>query len=281
MIRVESLQGDEYRCYCPLHDDKNASLYINLEKNKAICFAGCYAGNVVNLVAKVEKLPRIVAWQRIQEKAIFDYDKSCRSITRALSNVRIINDNTSTGIVWVSGDSTPYLLDRGFLRGTIRFWGIEYSEEIRHIRIPVFKKDHSLHCYSYRTIDKIEPKYLHPGFDKKSGLMFGEDKISPQPEIINLTEGQLDCIWLWQNGFVNSLAFLGLPTFNQIEKLIAFGKKFRLCFDNDEAGRNYARKGNERINELGGKCLRIKIPDGKKDVQELSHEELVRAMKGK
>ena len=280
MIRVESIQGDEYRCYCPFHEDNNASLYVNLNKNKAFCFAGCYSGSVVKLVSKVDKLPNIVAWQRVQDKNIFEFDETINDAKSKLASVRIINDNGSNGIKWIAGYNSPYLLKRGFLRGTVSFWNIEYSEEIRHIRIPVYEKSGKLFCYSYRTVDDLQPKYLHPGFDKKSGMLFAEDKLDNNPEIINLVEGQLDCIWLWQNGFINSLAFLGLPTLNQIDKLITLGKSFRLCFDNDEAGRNYTKKVLDRINELGGKCRVIKIIEGKKDVQELKQKELIEVMKG-
>lgn len=275
-IDVSRVEGDELICFCPLHEDKNASLYINLKKNAAICFAGCYQGNIVDLIAQTERLPKVLAWRKVQTKEVFNFSKQDDTKnSNELKRVSIISDNTAAGIKWLIGDSTDYLMKRGFLRSTIRLWGIEYSPEIRHIRIPVHDKSGALFCYSYRTIDDgITPKYLHPGFDKRGGMMFAEHLIDERYDIITVVEGQLDCIWLWQNGYKNVLAFLGMPTKTQMNRVATMGSKFRLCFDNDEAGRNYTEQFTGIIERSGSKYGVVELPTGVKDVQELKPEML-------
>jgi len=276
MIDVVEICGDEYKCICPLHEDDKPSLYINLKKNAAICFAGCYQGNIINLVAKVEKISKVVAWRKVATGEIFNFLSNHEYSKRELNKPFINGD-----IRWVCGDFHPYLKNRGFSRSTIRMWDIEYSPDIRHIRIPVFSSDGELLCYSYRAIDNnVEPKYLHPGFSKRGGWLFGVRMFEKHNGLVNLTEGPLDCIWLWQHGFTNTLAFLGTPAKTQIENIFNYGYRFRLCLDNDTAGRNAKEKIGCIIKDKGKDFWSIQIPEGKKDVQDLNSEEILNIMLG-
>lgn len=269
MIRVARIDGDEYVCYCPFHEDLNASLYINPRKNAAICFAGCYKGSAVGLVSKIENINKVKAWDLLKSEDIFSFDlyEKPKNISNGVSD-------QSKDIKWVSGDSISYLIDRGFTRSTIRFWNIEYSPMIRHIRIPVYQRDGSFHCYSYRTIEDLDPKYLHPGLNKKSGILFGESFYSEHKNVVNLVEGALDCIWLWQNRFRNTLAFLGNPSREQVENILNFGNKIRFCLDNDQGGDTIRTDVLKKIGDKLKSYWIISIPEGKKDVQELSRDEL-------
>lgn len=280
MIRVVRQQGDELVCICPLHNDSNASLYINPKRNLAICFAGCYEGNAVDLISKIEKLPRFIAYKQLVSKEVFYLDKDFVSSKNGNGH----SSETYSGdekIIWLPGDTTDYLTNRGFSRGTIRYWDIDFCDTLKYIRIPIVTKDKQIHAYTYRTIKKgIDPKYLHPGFNKKQGVLFGENNFEFCNSIVNVVEGPLDLIWLWQNGYSNTLAFLGTPSEKQIERLLLFGNKFRLCLDNDEGGEKARNKVLELLKNKGIKNIwSIKIPDNYKDVQEIKKEELMLVMK--
>ena len=268
MINVNEVKGDEYSCICPLHEDNNASLFINVKKNKAICFAGCYSGSAVALISKLEKIPKYAAWRKMVSGEVFSFErKFAKKSTVAFSD-------TANGVHWLSGDKTKYLIDRNFTRSTIKYWGIEYSSEVRHIRIPVHTIEGKLHCYSYRTIDNLEPKYLHPGLDKYNGMLFGEFLFEPCGKIVNIVEGALDCIWLWQNGFRNVLAFLGYPTDKQISRLFDFGNIFRLCLDNDQGGLNIRNRIIDNTKNKDCEIIEIVLPENVKDVQEIESKNL-------
>ena len=274
MISVFRIQGDEFICFCPLHEDSNPSLWVNLKKGGAICFAGCFEGSVVDLVSKIELLPKVIAWKRIVQNDIFDFStlEKKRSIA-GRDYIEIANN----GLVWSPGDYTSYLLDRGFARSTIRVWDIQYSSQIRHIRIPVHNREGKLMCYSFRTVDDIEPKYLHPGFQKGRGMLFGEHQFEIEDKgVVNLVEGALDCVWMWQCGFRNTLAFLGIPGNEQANRIFEFGNKFRLCLDNDDAGKKQAQKLIKTIQDKGGQAWSIKLPEEIKDVQDLELTRLVK-----
>jgi len=273
MIQVRKIDGDEYRCICPLHKDDKESLSINVKKNAAICFAGCFEGRAVDLISKIEKLPKIIAWRKMVSGAVFDFDLEEIRKDRA-SYVPVPNN----GLQWLPGDHTNYLMDRGFDRSTIRYWDIKYCPEINHIRIPVHNNAGELICFSYRTLDKnVEPRYLHPNFKKKEGLLFSEAFFEASKDnTVYVVEGPLDCIWLWQCGFHNTLAFLGTPSKRQVERLCEYGEKFVLCLDNDDAGQEVTRKLLRYFTKINKEVCSIKLPESVKDVQELDKNKLLK-----
>ena len=270
MIEVANIIGDEYSCFCPFHKDSNPSLQVNVKKNKAICFAGCYRGSASKMIAKALSLPTIVAWQSMQDGTW------CHISTEAFANYQ-----SSTGqafpvvppVKWVPGDRTPYLLKRGFTRSTIAFWGVEYSDEIKHIRFPIFAADGTLLSYSYRTTADVEPKYIHPGFPKKEGYLYGQFQARPDKFISYYVEGALDAMWLWQFGYVNAYAFLGGPTEEQIAKIPSLGAVNKICTDGDDGGRSHAQSVIKGLTKLGIGFSVIQFPEGK-DPQDMSGDDL-------
>lgn len=264
MIEVEEIVGDEYKCICPFHDDKKGSLYINVNKNAAICFAGCVQGSAVDVVSKIEKLPKKIAWYRMVSRDVFYFNDTVN-----LKDIEPVNFDTNKEITWIPADKNNYLIERGFARSTIRLWNIEYSPEINHIRIPVYDGD-KLICYSYRTTeDNVEPRYVHPGFPKKNGLLFGEHMFESHFGKIILVEGSLDCIWLWQNNFRNSLAFLGVPSKAQILNLLERGEKYVICLDNDDAGKRVSEKLSKIFEKKNKLFYEVEFPKDIKDIQEV------------
>ena len=270
MISVHSIVGDQYSCYCPFHDDNTPSLSINLKKNAAICFAGCYAGSALGLIALAESVPLSVARRMLITNHIFVMERRSH-----LSNSLIECGSQEGDLTWESAEDCEYLLNRGFTSGVIGDWKILYNSVIKHIKIPVGEG------WIYRTTGNIQPKYLYSRGLQKSKIIFGDDhfKHISYKRTVNIVEGPLDCIWLHQNGYSNTVAILGSYLSEaQMKQIKMWGREFVLCFDNDLAGRN----ATERAKELLGaeKCSEIKLPETAKDVQELNKEELEKIMEG-
>jgi hypothetical protein len=55
-MAVHQTIGDELSCLCPFHNDHNPSLNINSESGFWICRSGCGGGNLIQFVAKKEKV---------------------------------------------------------------------------------------------------------------------------------------------------------------------------------------------------------------------------------
>ncbi len=50
----ENNSSDDISCRCPLHDDRNPSFSINAVSGLWICYAGCGAGNLRQLIRLVK-----------------------------------------------------------------------------------------------------------------------------------------------------------------------------------------------------------------------------------
>lgn len=263
--------GDEYYCYCPLHDDKSPSLAVNVRSNVAYCFAGCYSGRLVGLISRLENVGLSKAYDILLNESIFDFNSKATFDSTPIGSFKAADN-----LDWKK--EVPYLVNRGFQRGIIKLWGAEYCPEIEHIRIPVTWED-KLVGQIYRTTQNLIPKYLYTrGFPKKR-VLFGQDMFRERNGTINIVEGALDCIWLWQCGYPNSLAILGSTMSDeQAAYLKTTGKKIKICLDNDVAGKKGAEKACEKLNSMGVKSWIVDFPPGK-DAQETSKEELDEIMR--
>jgi DNA primase len=279
LFKVYRVNGNHYTCFCPFHNDLNASLSIDLDKLCSYCFAGCkeVRGSLVKVVANTFHVPWVTAIKMINSLEIFDFSQQESPIIKP-SPLTSCDDH----VEWkpIFGEGLRYLKDRGFKISTLKYWDLEYSPLIRHIRFPIYAKDGNLISYSFRTIDKIDPPYLHPGLSKKTGTLYGENCIDDEVKSIYITEGALDAMWLWQWGFYNALAVLGSPSLQQIKRVASLGNHFNICFDGDEAGRKYTELMVEELEKRRMNYRIIELPEGK-DVQDLTRDELIEVMRRK
>jgi hypothetical protein len=235
-----------------MHNDDNPSLSINIAKNKAYCFAGCYSGSFTGLCVKLfSRYPK-------SPDDVLSFEESDNG--HAFSMHTISYD-------WEQDDN-EYLHDRGFTDETIRKWKIYYNSF--ELAIPVEDGDGNILGFVYRTLANEEPKYIHPGLDKKN-ILFNLHNVKGSK--ISITEGPLDCIWLYQCGFTDIVSTLGTVTDEQIELLAAF-KQVNCYMDNDEAGVKATRRIGYALTRRKIPVQVVVLPTGVKDVQELSEEKL-------
>ena len=280
MIMVDKVVDDEFLCFCPWHHDDNPSLNINLRKDAAICFAGCYSGDAVGAVAKAEGVTKTKAHQLILDNLAFDFSGVMKSLG-AEENHTSFTDFRDENLGWKIAANLGYLLKRGFSQSSIVLWGIEYSEIIRHIRIPIFNQEEELIGCIYRTIDDLKPKYLYnKGLSKKS-ILFGINNVRIIGRKLNLVEGALDCIWMHQCGFPNTLAILGSNLSKEQCEIVKSLEIdiVHLCMDNDFAGMLATKNMKKQLKAIELSCKSLVYPDESKDVQELDFAKLVSAVR--
>lgn len=260
MIKVAKVNGDEYICYCPFHEDKNASLFINLEKGLAICFAGCYTGDFIGLVAKLFGVNRWKA-RLISLDEIFSDIK----LEKFKSDMLDVD-------VWKPGNTIDYLAKRGFEDSTINSWGIEYSPIAEAFRIPFKDENQDLLGYVYRILNGDAPKYKNSKHLPKR-TFFGVDHYDGTTPI--LVEGPFDVMWISQCGFNNSLGILGgFTNEDQIEVLKSITDEVILCLDNDYAGQMATKRLEVILDRVQINSYVCKLPEQVKDIQELAEAEV-------
>lgn len=123
--------NEEIKCKCPVHDDKNPSVTLNIKKNKWICHASsCKArGDIVSFLAFVLQCERKVV--------LVDLDK--RYDLKLIKTVNQATIERYHNAIWESGVFLQELYKRGLKDSDIREARLGYDNG--RIMIPVYDKD--------------------------------------------------------------------------------------------------------------------------------------------
>lgn len=269
VIERESLGWGSAKC--PMHEDESPSFAIHMEDGGWICRGEC--GSNADLAVLVERCTGEAATD-VRHRLIHHMALSPEALEAALSPATEAPEDPEDyeGLFYSRGVIPNYFLRRGFTVETAKRWGVGWHEEHRAVAIPVTVGG-DLQGLIYRTLDGIPAKYLYSkGFDKSASL-FGLDMVEPEVEEVALVEGSLDCMWLDQCG-IPAIAQLGSSLSDQQAEIIL--RRFRrvvLAFDADPAG---YKAGIRAAKMLAPKIdlFRVRLPPGRKDVQECGPEEV-------
>lgn len=172
----------------------------------------------------------------------------------------------------------PYLSERrGIEEKYQRGFRVGYDRASRAVTFPWFDRHGRLVNVKFRSVVDKRFWYLPSGQPIKNHL-YGLHHVHRKGERrVFLVESEIDAITLWQAGFPAialggasmSPAQKGLILQSPIEELV-------LATDNDAAGRRIA---DSVANQLNGylSLWRMEIPEDKKDVNDLTREELIEA----
>ena len=262
------LERDQFNISCPFHIDDLPSCSINVTLGKWICFAGCGQGSLVNFISKYTGQDVSKVQQNIANNAVefeFDFFEDDFPIDEELEEVEYPGKRLTV---------PKWIFDREFSSETLKAWDCgmnQYGDLI----IPVYSATTKLVGWMERRIDAT-PKYLYSKGLRKSQLLFGEYKLDSKMDLLCITEGALDTMWLSQNGY-NSVALLGASfSAMQESRLKALHpQEIVLCLDNDDAG----RKARDRVMScMTDTCMVswLELPENVKDVQEIRQTTLLK-----
>ena len=152
-------------------------------------------------------------------------------------------------------------------------FGVLFDLQQRALVWPVRAHSNKLLGFTRRYLPGHQLRYEYPrGFTRP---LFPCDKFRGSRAI--LVEGPLDAMWLHQHGYYGALATLGTSvTAKQLAWLRAHVAEVVLMFDNDPAGKAVTQKLLPRLLEF--RLWLAKLPDDVKDPQELSAEQLEKAL---
>ena len=166
-----------------------------------------------------------------------------------------------------------WIFDRGFTIETLKKFSCGITAQ-NGLAVPILDKDKVNVGHLIRRVDGEHPKYVYATGFKKSRVLFGQPLIK-DTNMVCITEGSLDAMWLDQMGY-NAVALLGASiSRTQIELLkdLSIGE-IVLCLDNDEAGRIGTRHCLTKLSPTC-KISYIELPEGNKDIQEISDKSLI------
>ena len=171
-------------------------------------------------------------------------------------------------------DYHPYMDKRKISEQAREVFQVKYNPKLQTVVFPVWDENGNLTMLTQRSVNSKQ-FYIDKGIDKPVYL-FNKVKDKNYPFVI-ITEAQIDALTCWSYG-VPACAFIGLGSDKQYDILNHNRIKcWVTMFDNDQAGRD----ATQRFNRLIRKDLfviNVKIPDGRKDINDLSEDEFNRLL---
>ena len=281
--------GKELRGRCPIHQgDGTDSFHANTEKNAFHCFSCQAKGNVLDLVAAIEKCSVRDAALKLKDW----FPASASSSTPAPDGKPVADSRLAKEEVGERGEPNkplgfqlkgidfahPYLAQRGIDPETAEYFGVGFfsgkGSMSGRIVIPIENEKGELVAYAGRSVDGSEPKYKLPAGFKKSPVLYNLGRVLEEDSTgtVVLVEGFFDCMKVVLAEHV-CVALMGCSlSGDQEEQLAAHFRQVVVMLDGDEAGRKAA-------GEIAGRLAHrvwvrvVDLPEGKQPDQ-LSTAEL-------
>jgi putative DNA primase/helicase len=242
----------QVKCHCPLHDDKNPSLSIDIEQGLFQCFGCGEKGNAIQFMEKLRGVDFKTALKIVkEEEGIVDV-----SVKPPMKKATKQKSNSKPNYLSLEQIKA---IHRQLLRDEIKLKGFQ---EKYGLTIDTIKERY----IGYQDGSYVIPREIKP--DKWSfknhksyqlagstaGLYPNNDLKKDQPVII--TEGEFKALLLVQKGFQARCGTGGAGTWKKEWNTALYGLDVVLAYDNDEAG----RKGTEIITEcLKGYARSIRV----------------------
>ena len=227
---------------------------MNLTKNAFHCFSCKAKGNVLDLVAAMEKCSVRDAAMKLHEW--FSVDSAAVPAEKKPSIGENRGEGTELGNKPLGFElkgvdlAHPYLEGRGISRETAETFGVGLfsgrGSMSGRVVIPIHNELGELVAYAGRSIDGKEPRYKLPVGFHKSHVLFNLRRATGVEVIV--VEGFFDCMKVWQSGRSSVVALMGSSLSERQECLLVDRfQKVTLVLDGDEAGRTAAEEIAARL----------------------------------
>jgi len=259
-------------CTSGMHDDKNASLSFNLEKNIFNCWSCGFRGGITKFLQSIGE----VQYLDLESKQPYRI-KKLKDKLRAkveLDDIKLPDDRKIYLEEFRGIDAEIYRQFQAFTTNEM--------ELTDYLCIPVFQHG-KLKFIEGRLLRDLpnQPKYFRrPAKASVSDCLFPLDKIKNTNYVI-LVEGIFDAINMWKIGYTNTLCIFGTTNFGKkkLDILDNMGvTKVDIMMDSDAAGVKAAEKIAELLDSRNIFARIIKLPPGI-DPGELSKQQAERVLK--
>lgn len=256
LLGEQPREDGEWDMYCPLHEDRNRSAQLNIEKGVWFCHAGCEGGPVSVLIRKRSE------WIEPSAAARNGKSKTKRSNGQAKEEI------TPAKVAgWSAAllENDPVLEDlvttRGLWTTTLERFEIGWDGARKAYTIPV--KDAS---GTYVNIRRYQPRPA-PGRRKMWGIegmnsprIYPLQVLKEDTDRIIICEGEFDALICNQFGFPavtrTSSAITWKPEWNKLFK----GKIVYVCHDMDKAGQEANQKTARAVAPYAAEVYVVRLP---------------------
>lgn len=212
----------------------------------------------------------------VEERKYVDLDFARDSNTRSSNKLSVRNSDNS-GADYISDKELekyrythPYLYERGMTDEIIELFDLGYDTATKTITFPI--KDADGNCLYIARRSVSVKWYNYPkGVEKPLYGLWELKSTHKKPKELIVCEGMFDCLTCWVYGKC-AVALNGLGSDLQLKQLRELPvRKLILALDNDKHG----QQAKERIRyKVKNKLItEYEIPNGKKDINELTKDE--------
>ena len=287
--------ADNFKIVCPFHDDKNASLQINIGQNFWYCYGCNKHGNdyqfhkfYQNQLGEKNELKISRLYSKIKNGKEKSGNKAIERTFKTEAEDRVYyrqklieakDDYMGLKTIdWHDADDecVEYMLWRGFKRSTLNKAKAKYTyNDITYPIVFPIMDNGRFKGWVKRTFDvEIEKnrKYLYNTGFRRANTIAGTYR---DTEVVMLVEGYMDCLMAKQYGAKNVGAILGWKiSKRQIEKLQEEGVNTIIsALDNDKCG----KQGSEYLKQYFD-VIRFPYPEGTKDMGSISRTDYKKAI---
>ena len=279
-------KGDDILVTCPHHDGGHektpaCNIYIGNDTKLPYGYFNCFVcgekGSFLKFVAECFDAPESYA------KAWLLKNFGGELIAKNLFMGEPIVLNRNKGIKKHLDESildqyqtwNPYLAKRKLSREICELFKVRYDPKYRQVIFPAYDINGNLVMLAKRSID-VKSFYLDKDVEKPVYCL--DYVMKNNIKTVLITEGPFDCLTGWEYGFP-TIATFGKISDYQIEQINkSCINIIYAAFDNDAAGRSFLETLKRKLNNIII-VIETKFPAGRKDVNDLSKEELQEIIK--
>ncbi len=279
-------KGDNILVTCPHHDGGHektpaCNIYVGNDTKLPYGYFNCFVcgekGSFLKFVAECFDAPESYAKAWLLEN--FGGELIAKNLFMGepivLNRNKGIKKHLDESILDQYQTWNPYLAKRKLSREICELFKVRYDPKYRQVIFPAYDIKGNLVMLTKRSID-TKSFYLDKDVEKPVYCL--DYVMKNNIKTVLITEGPFDCLTGWEYGFP-TIATFGKISDYQIEQINkSCINIIYAAFDNDAAGRSFLetlkRKLTKRII-----VIETKFPVGRKDVNDLSKEELQEIIK--
>ena len=279
-ITIGSELDSHFLIFCPFHNNRNTpACEVDKEKGLFICFSCQENGTLLDFVMKTTKRSYFEASRIISNaaKEINFTDQIVNTISTSKEiepfDIELIKKLYNGCLE--SDRAKQYWDSRGITSESINTFKLGYSSNQDMVTVPV-QSDSGM--YVGFVARSVEGKSFKNSTNMpRSKVLFNLNRCKFEEIIV--VESSFDAIKLHQMGF-HAVATLGANVSREQMRLLEkYATKIILAPDSDDAGQTFVNKIMDNIKSRD--ISLIKVPEGKKDIGDMTKQEILDAMDNK
>ena len=278
--------GDELIVTCPYHangrEKHPSGGFLNTRNNSKIqfgffhCFACNHSSSLPQLVADFFDSDLETGKEWLYDNFGGDVVSNVLNDPIELNKPKAATTSLNENILKEFNYYHPYMWQRKLTKGVVDTFKVGYDHVRNAITFPVWDEKNNLKFITARSVTS-KKFWIPKEIDKRHILYLLNFAINQNVPMVGITEAQIDALTCWGYNFP-CCATLGGISDEQIEILNKSGiRAFITMFDNDEYGEKFTKHFNKKIRK-DVLVYNLKLPKGKKDINDLSLEEFNKCM---